>query len=138
VRSISLRLGQQVAIRFSPFSFIKEHDSNRKHSRILQLSAIESSALLVTRLQHVRSIVLRSLHRATRDEIPPSVTPLHLLSPTFKRRALAMTLNPHQEDQLYKELTEGKSCNALVSSIQVCSQSWPGSYVYLIDVYVAR
>ena len=81
VRSISLRLGQQVAIRFSPFSFIKEHDSNRKHSSILQLSAIESSALLVMRLQHVRSIVLRSLHWATRDEIPSSVTPLHLLSP---------------------------------------------------------
>jgi hypothetical protein len=57
---------------------------------------------------------------------------------TFKRRALAITLNPHQEDQLYKELTEGKSCNALVSSTQVSDQSWPGSCVYLIDVYIAR
>uniref|UniRef100_A0A0A9G432 Uncharacterized protein n=1 Tax=Arundo donax TaxID=35708 RepID=A0A0A9G432_ARUDO len=33
------------------------------------------------RLQHVRSIVLRWVHRATRDESPSSVTPLHLLSP---------------------------------------------------------
>jgi len=85
VRSISLRLGQQVAICFIPFSFIKEQDSNRKHSSILQLSAIEWSALLVMRLQHVRLIVFRSLHRATRDEIPSSVTPLHLLSPISTR-----------------------------------------------------
>lgn len=81
VRSISSRLEQQVPIQSRPLSVINLQDSNWRHVRFLHLSAIATRALLVSRWQHVRSMVIRLTQPATSSETPSSVTHLHLLSP---------------------------------------------------------
>lgn len=81
MRSASFRSEQQVPIWSRPFSVINEQDSNRRHSSLLQWSAIATRALSVTEWQHVRSTVLNSGQHVTSSEMQSSVTPLHLPSP---------------------------------------------------------